>query len=249
MKNIKIAFIVIYLLSFFSVKSQDTSLVEENDTVYFENRRNYLGINVTPLFTSAFGGENKNIKVNLTYKRNRGDKNFRFSANYLTLANKTPYYTFAPIASTDTSITNRYFESDYKSYDFRIGFEEIKGGGAARFHIGADLIFGYAKFFSNYRDNELILDSIGRYVLQKDVQPIYTGNHTSDYYMTGLDISFGIDWFLDKEFMITLQITPQFNYYIANTETLIDQFGQYNPIQNFVDFKLNFIDIMLFYKF
>lgn len=244
-----VAFLLLYLglntISF----SQDTTNVVDPDSIFFEDRRNYLGVNVFPLFTSAFGGENKNTKINLTYKRNKGDKNFRVSFNYQTLANKTSYYAFRTIGSSDSSITNRYFESNYKSYDLRFGFEELKGVGLSRFHIGADVILGYAQFESEYRDNELIVDSSGNYLLQKDIDPMYTGGHTSDYFVTGLDVSFGLDWFLDDQFLVTLQITPQFNYYIANSEQLIDQYEQYNPIQNFVDFNLGYIDVMLFYRF
>lgn len=241
--------LMIYLFSIGVVSAQDSLFVEESDSIFFEERRNYLGVNVSPLFASAFGKENKNSKISLIYKRNKGFKNLRISANYLTLANRTSYYSFRTIGSSDSSITNRYYESDYKTGDIRIGFEEIKGGGAARFHIGADVILGYGQFYSEYRHNELIIDSTGVYKFQDDVEPSYTGSHSSDYFITGLDVSFGFDWFLDDVFMVTLQLTPQFNYYLAISEKLSDQFTQYRPIQNFVDFDLGYVDIMLIYKF
>jgi len=239
----------IYLFAGMAVNAQDSLFVEEPDSIFFEERRNYLGVNVSPLFASAFGKENNNTKISLIYKRNKGFKNIRFSANYLTLANRTSFYSFRTIGSTDTSITNRYYESDYRTGDIRIGFEEIKGGGAARFHIGADVILGYGQFYSEYRHNELLLDSVGVYRIQEDVEPYYVGSHSSDYFITGLDVSFGFDWFLDEVFLITLQLTPQFNYYVAISEKLADQFSQYRPIQNFVDFDLGYVDIMLIYKF
>jgi len=107
----------------------------------------------------------------------------------------------------------------------------------------------YGQFFSEYRQNELMIDSIGVYQLDNDVDPLYTGRHSSDYFIAGIDVSFGFDWFLDEVFMVTLQLTPQFNYYLAISEKLADQYEQYNPIQNFIDFDLGHLDVMLVYKF
>jgi len=244
-----IAILGVLLSSIIVTRAQDSLFFEESDSIFFEERRNYLGVNLSPLFTSSFGRENRNAKMSVVYKRNKGYRNIRFSANYMTLANKTSFYAFRTIGSSDSSITNRYYESDYKTGDIRIGFEEIKGGGAGRFHIGADIILGYAQFYSEYRQNELLVDSIGVYRLDNDVEPIYTGSHSSDYFITGIDVSFGFDWFLDDVFMITLQLTPQFNYYLAISEKLADQYKQYNPIENFVDFDLGYFDVMLVYKF
>ena len=244
-----ITVIGIYLFPSIVTNAQDSLFFDESDSVFFEERRNYLGVNLSPLFTSSFGKENKNAKMSIVYKRNKGYRNIRFSANYMTLANKTSFYAFRTIGSSDSSITNRYYESDYKTGDIRIGFEEIKGGGAGRFHIGADVILGYGQFYSEYRENELIVDSIGVYLFNNDVEPLYVGSHSSDYFITGLDVSFGFDWFLDEIFMITLQLTPQFNYYLAISEKLADQYKQYNPIENFVDFDLGHLDVMLVYKF
>jgi len=250
MLSIKYTILLLVLVTAkFAIGQEDSAMVENPDSIFFEDRRNYVGVNVFPLFTSAFGSENKNTKINLTYKRNKGDKNLRVSLNYQTLANKTPYYSFKTIGSSDSSLTNRYFESNYKSYDVRFGFEELKGAGLSRFHIGADLILGYATFESEYRDAEIVVDSLGSYKLTDEVVPSYIGSHTSDFFVTGVDVSFGFDWFLDDVFLVTLQLTPQFNFYIANEERLIDQKNQYTPIQNFVDFNLGYVDIMLFYKF
>lgn len=241
--------LVVYLFYSTLTNAQDSLYVDESDSVFFEERRNYLGVNLSPFFTSAFGKENKNVKMSIVYKRNKGYKNIRFSANYITLANRTPFYAFRTIGSSDSSIINRYNKSDYRTADLRIGFEEIKGGGAVRFHIGADLLMGYGKFYSEYRQNELLVDSIGVYRLRNDIEPLYVGSHSSDYFITGLDVSFGFDWFLDEVFMVTLQLTPQFNYYLAISEKLVDQYKQYRPIVNFVDFDLGHLDVMLVYKF
>ena len=244
-----IAILGVLLSSIIVTRAQDSLFFEESDSIFFEERRNYLGVNLSPLFTSSFGRENRNAKMSVVYKRNKGYRNIRFSANYMTLANKTSFYAFRTIESSDSSITNRYYQSDYKTGDIRIGFEEIKGGGAGRFHIGADIILGYGQFYSEYRQNELMIDSIGVYRLDNNVEPIYTGSHSSDYFLTGIDVSFGFDWFLDEVFMVTLQLTPQFNYYLAISEKLADQFKQYNPIDNFIDFDLGCLDVMLVYKF
>jgi len=226
----------------------DSTEVEEADTSYYMLKRNSLGANLSPLFTSAFGSSNKPSKVSFVFKRNFGEKNLRIGVNHLLLANRTPYYTYASIKSTDSTIVNRYFGTDYKQYDIRIGFEELKGANFSQFHIGADLILGYAKFNSDYRDLTLQLDSSGVFKL-KDATPLYLGSHSSDYFITGLDVSFGFDWFLSDEFTITLQLTPQFNFFIANNEKLVDEYKQYSPIKNFADFGLGYFDIMLFYRF
>ena len=41
------------------------------------------------------------------------------------------------------------------------------------------------------------------------------GRHIS---LTGLDVSFDIDWVLNDDFLLTFQVTPQFNYYIFRSE-------------------------------
>lgn len=246
----KIAFLVslFTFLCFNGIAQSDTVITEEGDTAYYLSKRNSLGANISPMLTTAFGGSNKPSKVTFAYKRNFGDKNLRVNFNYLNLANRTPYYTFNTIGSTDSSVTNRYYGTNYKHYDIRIGFEELKGANFSQFHIGADLILGYAQFMSDYTDLTLDKDSADVYRLI-DETPLYEGSHMSEYFMTGLDVSFGFDWFLSEEFIITLQLTPQFNFFLANKEELIDQKDQYLPIENFADFSLGYFDIMLFYRF
>lgn len=245
--------IFIFLLlmaSLYAVAQQDSLQYDDSDTSYYMSKRNSLGVNISPLFTTAFGGSNKASKVTASYKRNYGEKNIRMSLNYLNLANRTPYYAYIPISSTDSSITNRYYGTNYKHYDVRFGFEEIKGANFSQFHIGADLIFGYANFISTYDDLTLEKDSVGNYLLTAENNtPLYTGRHTSNYFVTGLDVSFGFDWFLSDEFTITLQLTPQFNYFIADWERLEDKYKEYSPISNYANFSLGYFDILLFYRF
>ncbi len=240
---------ILLLLLVVDFQAQTIDSIQEEDTVYIESRRNYLGVNISPLLTGAFGGSNKSSKINLSYKRNMGNRNFRVSLNYLTLANRTPYTSYRTIASNNTMITNRYYSSWYDHYDVRIGFEELKGSNFSRFHIGVDLIFGYAQFHSKYDDVNLHKDTTGFYLVDDNEAPVYQGSHDSNYFTTGLDLSFGFDWFLSEDLLVTFQLTPQFNYFIIDTDRLIDQYNQYGLSQNFADFNLGYFDVSLFYKF
>ena len=76
-----------------------------------------------------------------------------------------------------------------------------------------------------------------------------TGDRVTSYLVTGLDVSFGIDWMLNDAFMFTFQITPQFNYYIFRSEQVIDPFQEYIQFGNYADFKLGYFDLNLIYKF
>jgi len=243
---------IFFLAGVFNVFSQESELATDSllaeDSVYFENKRNYLGANISPLFTNAFGGANRNVKANVIYKRNFGDKNLRASFNYINIANKTPYLTFRTIESTDSTITNRYYDNWYKQYDVRIGFEEIKGNNWSRFHIGGDVILGYMQSYDNYSDYILQKDTSGIYRILND-EPEFTAYHDSYFFTAGVDVSFGFDWFLSEELAITFQITPQFNFYFLNKETLADQNQEYSSSLNYADFNLNYFDIMLFLKF
>ena len=92
-----IAILGVLLSSIIVTRAQDSLFFEESDSIFFEERRNYLGVNLSPLFTSSFGRENRNAKMSVVYKRNKGYRNIRFSANYMTLANKTSFYAFRTI--------------------------------------------------------------------------------------------------------------------------------------------------------
>lgn len=248
--------IIIIILTLFTsnilaqdvVDSTQADSSEYSDSVYFENKRNYVGANISPLFTNAFGAQNKNVKYNFIYKRNYGDKNLRVSANYINIANQTKYLNYRTVSSTSTTIKNRYYNNWYKQYDIRFGFEEIKGSSWSRFHVGADMIFGYMQSYKEYNDYTLTKDTTGYYHTTGNT-PDFTAYHDSYYLTAGLDVSFGFDWFLSEEIAITFQITPQFNYYFINKETLADPNKEYTPSSDFANFTLNYFDIMLFIKF
>ncbi len=75
------------------------------------------------------------------------------------------------------------------------------------------------------------------------------GSRATSYLITGLDVSFGIDWVLNDDFILTFQVTPQFNYYIFRSENLIDPYNEYVQYGNYADFKLGYFDLNLIYKF
>ena len=248
----KIYIITICFLSFpFNFISQDDFL--ENDSIPFEEFRNYLGSNISPLIMGVVSGkDNFNVKVNLSYKRNFRDKNLRFSLNYLTEGNVLLYDYFIPVSTTDSTLTNRYFNNSFEHYDFRFGFEELRGYNGTRVHVGVDAIFGYGTNNSTYFDRKFNhIDSTGNYMLDtlRDNSSLFEGNHNVNYLVTGIDVSFGIDWMLNEKFMFTFQITPQFNYYIFLDEKILDNQGEYSAAKNYADFRLGYFDLILYYRF
>ena len=78
------------------------------------------------------------------------------------------------------------------------------------------------------------------------------GNFNCNYFVTGVDLSFGMDLFLKESFFGYLQLTPQFNYLILNSKSIsvddpLDRFVNYG--RDYADFKIGYFDILLTYKF
>lgn len=80
MKRVLILIISIFSLGVFG--QNDSTDYAINDSLYFEENPNYLGINVSPLVTSIVGDYDKDVKFTMIYKRNIGYKNLRFSLNH-----------------------------------------------------------------------------------------------------------------------------------------------------------------------
>jgi hypothetical protein len=80
----------------------------------------------------------------------------------------------------------------------------------------------------------------------------FNGEIISNYTVAGMDISFGMDLFLSQSLLLTLQITPQFSYFIFNSYDLpnYDPMKEYNNYdKSYSDFKLGYFDLMMIYKF
>ena len=78
------------------------------------------------------------------------------------------------------------------------------------------------------------------------------GNFNCNYFNTGIDLSFGIDLFFNESFLVTIQLTPQFNYLFVNSKTIsvedpLDKFTNYGL--DYTDFKIGYFDLLLIYKF
>ena len=78
------------------------------------------------------------------------------------------------------------------------------------------------------------------------------GNFNCNYFVTGLDMSFGMDLFLSESIVLTFQLTPQFNYLIVNSKSIsvddpLDRFINYG--RSYPDFKIRYFDLLLTYKF
>lgn len=248
-------FIVVLIVSNCSVLfgQVDTTTVSEYEEVvdssYYEDNPNYIGVNLTPFFTSIMGNQNADVKVSLIYKRNRGDKNFRFSANYLTASNKSKFHYYNVISTSDTSYTARFFTDHYRNFDIRIGFEELKGYQYSRLHIGADVILGGGNYEYRYFVNKFDLDSSSNYKLNTNEATQQQGSIKGNYINMGLAVSFGFDWFISDDLLFTFQLTPQFTYHMLNSSKLEDNYGVYTKLNNFTDFKLGYFDVMMFYRF
>ena len=242
--------LLLFILFSFAFFGQENIDFEDDTIVPIESQRNYFGTNISPLLTGIISErDNFDIKINVLYKRNYGEKNLRLSFNHLTEGNDLQYDYYLPISSTDTSITRRYYNSSYYHYDFRFGFEELRGFSGNRVHVGLDGIIGLGSQKIGYSNKHFLKDSIGNYFYSED-NSLQDGQRTSDYIITGLDVSFGIDWVLNEAFIFTMQIIPQFNYYIfRKNSSLIDPDNQYSDPVNYADFKLGYFDINLIYRF
>ena len=226
----------------------------KSDTIpkIYESERNYIGFNFSPII-SVFLNNNsfQSFKVNSIYKKNFGKLNTRISFNYLT--NFQNDFIYSPSASTDTSITYRFLNYSYNQFDVRFGFEQLRYLSFSRFHLGLDIILGYGKQISTYNHSLLLKDSIGNYTPTiNNLINKMDGNFNCNYFVTGLDISFGIDLFLSESIVLTFQLTPQFNYLIVNSKSIsvddpLERFVNYG--RSYPDFKIGYFDLLLTYKF
>ena len=112
---------------------------------------------------------------------------------------------------------------------------------------------GFGRQELNYFHRCFKLDSLGNYSPFNSVNNSLiktNGQKISNYFFTGIDVSFGMDIFLSNSFLITLQVTPQFNYYVFNSnKKLEDPLGEYTYDLSYSDFKLGYFDVYLIYKF
>ncbi len=240
------------ILFFISVYSQE-KFVDTIPKVY-ESERNYLGINLSPIFNVfAYNNPFEKVKISTIYKKNFEKLNARFSLNYLSNPKNTFFDFYYPTSSSDSTITYRDLFSNYNHFDFRFGFEELRYLSFSRFHIGLDGILGYGKQTFNYSNQLYLKDSSGNYVqLQNSLINNNVGNISYNYFITGIDISFGLDLFLSESILLTFQLTPQFNYFMVNQNSIeiIDPNGEFgNYGKNYADFKLGYFDLLLIYKF
>ena len=99
----------------------------------------------------------------------------------------------------------------------------------------------------------LLKDSVGNYVPTiNNLINNMNGNFYSSHFNTEIDLSFGMDLFLSESILLTLQLTPQFNYWIVNQNSIYinDLNGEFeNYGNNYADFKLGYFDLLLIYKF
>ena len=226
----------------------------KSDTIpkIYESERNYIGFNCSPII-SVFLNNNsfQSFKVNSIYKKNFGKLNTRISFNYLT--NFQNDFIYSPSASTDTSITYIFSNYSYNQFDVRFGFEQLRYLSFSRFHLGLDIILGYGKQISTYNHSLLLKDSIGNYTPTiNNLINKMDGNFNCNYFVTGLDISFGMDLFLSESIVLTFQLTPQFNYLIVNSKSIsvddpLERFVNYG--RSYPDFKIGYFDLLLTYKF
>lgn len=237
------------LLSTWATAQSDSTQYAIDDSLYFEDRPNYIGFNLSPLVSGIVGGYNKDVKFSVIYKRNFGFKNLRFSLNHHRTVNRYPYNSYDVISTTDTSYDARFFAHNYQSYDLRIGIEELRGYRHARLHIGADIIIGYADNEEEYFTETMVQDSSGNYKIPSAHVPGPSGSKHGNYLNIGVDVSFGFDWFLSDDFLFTFQMTPQFNYNILMEGTTQDDLNVLTAPKNFADFKLTYFDVILIYKF
>ena len=249
----KLFFLILFNPFFLiTVYSQNDIILSDTNSPIYESERNYLGINLSPFFNIILNNNSyEKIKITSLYKKNFGKLNARFSFNYLT--NPESNFFNSPTSSSDTSITYKLSYSNYNHFDFRFGFEELRYLSSSRFHIGMDGILGYGKHFSSYTHEYYLKDSIGNYqTFQNNLINNNEGNISYNYFIAGIDLSFGMDLFLSESILLTLQLTPQFNYWIVNQNSLDinDLNGEFeNYGNNYTDFKLGYFDILLIYKF
>jgi hypothetical protein len=247
----KILAILFLNLNFVSLYSQKDI---KSDTIpkIYESERNYIGFNCSPII-SVFLNNNsfQNLKLTTIYKRNFGKLNTRFSINYLIDFQND--FIYSPSASSDTSITYRLSNSSYNHLDMRFGFEQLRYLSFSRFHLGLDIIVGYGKQISTYNHSLLFKDSVGNYIPTiNDLINNMNGNFNCNYFNTGIDLSFGMDLFLNESFLVTLQLTPQFNYLFVNSKSISvnDPLEKFiNHGQDYADFKIGYFDVLLTYKF
>lgn len=249
----KILVILFLNLNFVSLYCQKDIKSDTISKIY-ESERNYIGINLSPLFNVFTNNDPiEKAKISFIYKKNFGTLNARFSFNYLRDPTKNVFDYYYPTSSSDSTITYRYLFSDYNHYDFRFGFEKLRYLSSSRFHVGMDGILGFGTQTSNYGHQFYMKDSTASYLqFSNNSLNNNLGNIRYHYLIAGFDMSFGMDLFLSESILLTFQLTPQFNYFMVNKNSIeiIDPTGEYkNHGINYADFKIGYFDLLLTYKF
>jgi hypothetical protein len=240
--------LIIVSLNTFS-QTDSTDYFGEDSIIPVEEFPNYVGFNISPLVGSIISQNDRNVKLTASYKRNFGDKNLRTSFNYITKSHYLPFDNYKIVNTTDSSYDVRFFTTNHRTFDIRLGFEELRGYRFSRLHVGADLIVGYGEYDFGYFSRNYQVDSSGTYRYNSDLDVFDAGLNEGKYLDLGLDISFGFDWFMSDQFLFTFQLTPQLNYYILTNSKINDPLDQLEKPKNIPEFNIGFFDVYLYYKF
>ncbi|NLA24273.1 MAG: hypothetical protein GX879_04830 [Bacteroidales bacterium] len=267
MKKTSLIFALLFAFSF--AFSQENQLItthnNSQDTIF--KTQHMLGINVFPAFGILGGGSMNNSKLTFQYKLATKSINYRVSLNYINYySNKNRFDivgitpdTIIPAKPGGDTIFNslkvRSYDNHINTYDLRFGAEYALDKKDYRFYIGLGGIVGMHNVANSY---EYFNIPYNGYPVENVNLSYYFYNQnetlkvrTTNFLKLGIDLSLGVDFKLNDNWVIAIQYTPEFAHYKwikSDTSKDIDNIYT-KELESFNVFSPDFIDLIIYIKF
>ncbi|MDA3820179.1 MAG: hypothetical protein PF590_06960 [Candidatus Delongbacteria bacterium] len=209
----------------------------------------YIGLNVYPAFGMVGGGILPSTKIFLQYKHNWEKSSLRFSANYINFNSRDKRLDIVHVG--DTTVLLRQYNNNIFTLDMRIGYERFMPFDGFTFHYGIGAIGGYHHYGKSYY---LYKQSFSDYPIKGINQPYeqnMLGWYRADMFKVGADFTLGVDILLSDNVVVTVQYSPELAYYMFLDSEEDDDANVFDKdiVEDFMDFRGDYIDLILSVKF
>ncbi|MFP4663523.1 MAG: hypothetical protein ACLFM1_03760 [Bacteroidales bacterium] len=248
--------ILLVLLTFFGMiglaqDAEEKALAESNDTTQSDSiwQGSLVGLNVYPAFGMIGGGIMPSSKIFFQYKHHWEKSSMRVSANYINFHSVDDRLDLVMVG--DTSIIMRQYNNNVYTVDLRVGYERVMPMEGFRFYYGLGLMGGYHHFGKTYYHYEESYENYPVEGINRPVELNMLGWYRADMLKLGVDFSLGVDLLLSDNVIMSVQYTPELAYYMlidSEEEDDADVFDG-DLVQDFLDFRGDYIDLVLSVKF
>lgn len=249
--GILLGFLALFGMTVHAQETNDNTPVESNDTTKSDSiwQGSLVGLNVYPAFGMIGGGIMPSSKIFFQYKHHWEKSSMRVSANYINFHSVDDRLDLVMVG--DTSIIMRQYNNNVYTLDLRIGYERVMPMEDFRFYYGLGLMGGYHHFGKTYYHYEESYDDYPVEGINRPAELNMLGWYRADMLKVGLDFSFGVDLLLSENVIMSVQYTPELAYYMLIDSEEDDDADVFDGdlVQDFLDFRGDYIDLILSVKF